>query len=131
MKNKQITFYVILFAIVLSSCGKQKSIQGNTPTSVSVKSEIQEIKDLKIGKKSIVEFELINTGDSPLLINDVKSSCGCTVPAWEKRPVESGKRTKIKVEIVPEHSGFFQKTVTVFSNAENSPVKLTVRGTVN
>jgi hypothetical protein len=61
---------------------------------------------------------------------DVKTSCGCTVPLWDKRPLASGETTTIKVEVKPETTGAFRKTITVYGNAENAPLQLAVMGEV-
>jgi hypothetical protein len=68
--------------------------------------------------------------DSPFTIMDVKTSCGCTVPLWEKRPLASGEKTTIKVEVKPDTPGSFRKTITVYGNAENAPLQLAVTGEV-
>ena len=77
-------------------------------------------------------FEFTNTGDAPLTIKDVKSTCGCTVPTWPKTPVMPGKSDKIEVKynMAP---GPIRKTITVESNAvnyANGVVPLKIKGTV-
>ena len=42
-------------------------------------------------------FEFTNTGDAPLLITNVRSSCGCTIPSFPKTPIAPGKSDKIEV----------------------------------
>lgn len=75
-------------------------------------------------------FEFKNTGSEPLLLTDVRSSCGCTVPEWPKEPVKPGKSEKITVKYNTRISGKFNKTITVYSNASNTPVTLKIHGTV-
>ncbi|MDV6168754.1 DUF1573 domain-containing protein [Flavobacterium sp. DG1-102-2] len=77
-------------------------------------------------------FEFTNTGDAPLIIKDVKSSCGCTVPSWTKDPVAPGKSGKIEVKY-NMNPGPIRKTITVQSNAVNHPdgvVALKLKGEV-
>ena len=82
-------------------------------------------------KPATYSFEFINTGDKPIIIHDVKTSCGCTTPHWTKRPVPPGAKGKITVEYQTLNSpGKFQKSIYVYSNAKNSPVKLTIKGEV-
>jgi len=76
------------------------------------------------------DFTFENTGDKPIVLTNVKSSCGCTVPQWSKKPVQPGETSKIKVVYNTTIPGKFSKTVTVYSNAGNSPVKLQVKGNV-
>ncbi|MFP9113260.1 DUF1573 domain-containing protein [Flavobacterium sp. RHBU_3] len=63
-------------------------------------------------------FEFKNTGDADLIITDVKSSCGCTVPSKPKDPIKPGQTGKIEVKY-NMHAGPIRKTITVQSNAVN------------
>ncbi len=63
-------------------------------------------------------FEFTNTGDAPLIIKNVKSTCGCTVPSWPKEPIAPGKSGKIEVKY-NMNPGPIRKTITVQSNAVN------------
>jgi hypothetical protein len=83
------------------------------------------------GANGKVDFNFTNKGAKPLVITDVKSSCGCTVPSWTKDPVAPGKTGTITIEYNTTLPGVFNKTVVVYSNASNSPVRLEVRGKVN
>lgn len=77
------------------------------------------------------EFEFTNTGDAPLIINNVTASCGCTTPEWTKSPILKGKSGKITVSFDPKNRpGPFSKTITVTSNAPDSPKKLYITGEV-
>lgn len=77
-------------------------------------------------------FEFKNTGDAPLIIKEVKSTCGCTVPSWPKDPIAPGKSGKIEVKY-NMGLGPIRKTITVQSNASNYPdgvVPLKLKGEV-
>ncbi|MES2812749.1 MAG: DUF1573 domain-containing protein [Bacteroidota bacterium] len=63
-------------------------------------------------------FEFTNTGDAPLIIKNVQSSCGCTVPSKPKDPILPGKKGKIEVKY-NMNPGPIRKTITVESNAVN------------
>lgn len=64
-------------------------------------------------------FEFTNTGNAPLIITDVKSSCGCTVPSKPSAPIMPGKSDKITVQYNMS-PGPISKTITVQSNAVNA-----------
>ena len=67
-------------------------------------------------------FEFTNTGDQPLIIMDVKPSCGCTNVDWPKAPVRPGEKGKISLGIKSnELHGVFHKEVYILSNAVNNP----------
>jgi hypothetical protein len=63
-------------------------------------------------------FEFKNTGDQPLIITNVQSTCGCTVPSKPKEPIAPGKIGKIEVKY-NMNPGPIRKTITVESNATN------------
>ncbi|MGL5787362.1 MAG: DUF1573 domain-containing protein [Bacteroidales bacterium] len=76
-------------------------------------------------------FTFTNNGKTPLVINQVIASCGCTTPEWTKSPVEPGKSGEIKVTFNPAgRPGTFVKTITVISNAEKNRTELRIRGDV-
>ena len=77
-------------------------------------------------------FEFTNTGDAPLIITNVLSTCGCTVPTKPEAPIMPGKTGKIEVKynMAP---GPIRKTITVESNAVNydsGRVALKIKGEV-
>jgi len=76
------------------------------------------------------EFVFKNTGKKALVLTNVKSSCGCTIPTWPRNPIDKKKKESIKVKYDTKRQGKFHKTITVYSNAINSPIKLTIRGEV-
>ncbi len=86
-----------------------------------------------LGYKKAMEygFEFSNPGKTPLVISDVKTSCGCTVASWTKEPVKPGKSGTIKVRYDAAFPGVFQKEITVFYNGFGSPVILKIKGEVN
>ncbi len=82
------------------------------------------------GRVSVV-FEFQNQGMSPLVLSNVRASCGCTTPTWTKEPVEPGQTGSITVTYNPNgRPGRFQKTVTITSNATEPTVKVYIKGEV-
>ncbi len=76
-------------------------------------------------------FTFRNEGMAPLVLSNVRASCGCTTPTWTKTPVEPGQTGDITVTYNPNgRPGRFQKTITVTSNASEPSVKLTIKGEV-
>jgi hypothetical protein len=76
------------------------------------------------------EFEFKNEGKEPLLLTRVRSSCGCTTPKWPKEPIKPGDKETIKVKYNTRIVGSFSKTIWVYSNSDNSPVTLRIKGKV-
>lgn len=76
-------------------------------------------------------FEFTNQGTAPILIKNVESSCGCTSPEWTKQPVLPGKKGFVKATFNPkDRPGYFDKTITVYSNARMPVVELKIKGIV-
>lgn len=82
------------------------------------------------GQPVTFDFVFTNTGKQPLLLSEPKSSCGCTVPSYPQQPIMPGQKQKISITFDAEKTGEFSKQVNVFSNAENSPVVIVVKGIV-
>jgi len=76
------------------------------------------------------EFEFTNSGKEPLILTNVKSSCGCTVPKWPRQPLLPGKSDVIKVKYATSRLGTINKSITVTSNASNNNVVLRIAGKV-
>lgn len=76
------------------------------------------------------EFVFKNTGKAELILTNVRSSCGCTVPEWPKEPIQPGKKGVIKVKYNTQRVGQINKSVTVESNAVNNRIILNIKGTV-
>ena len=74
-------------------------------------------------------FVLTNTGKGLLVIQDITTSCGCTKVEYSKEPVRPGATLEVKVIYEAEKAEHFNKTVTVYCNTKDSPLRLTVKGT--
>lgn len=79
-------------------------------------------------QKINAEFTLNNEGRIPLVIDDITTSCGCTTVGYSKEPVQPGKSLNLKVKYQAEHPEHFNKTITVYCNAEGSPFHLEISG---
>ncbi|MFN8341943.1 MAG: DUF1573 domain-containing protein [Cyclobacteriaceae bacterium] len=80
---------------------------------------------------AVHEFMFTNTTARAVRILSVQASCGCTTPAWTREPVEPGKTGFIKAAFDPRgRPGYFNKTLTVTSDASAAVITLVVKGTV-
>ena len=82
-------------------------------------------------KPATIEFVFKNPGMIPLVVTDVKSSCGCTVPDYPKEPISPGGEGKIVVTFDAKLSGYFNKTITVNTNTADGVSRLYIKGEVN
>jgi len=87
--------------------------------------------NVKAGSDGHRFFTVKNTGDKPLILSEVKPSCGCTTPEWSKDPILPGKSAQIKVGYNTGIKGPFNKLIEVYSNdpANNRSV-LYIKGNV-
>ncbi len=84
------------------------------------------------GELATKVFAFKNVGDAPIVISNVKASCGCTTPEWPKEPVMPGETGQIKaVYNSKNRPGAFFKTITITSNATEPNAMLKIKGTVN
>jgi len=76
------------------------------------------------------EFKFKNTGDEPIILSNVRSSCGCTVPSWPKDPILPGQGASIKVSYDTKRIGTISKQISVVSNATEPTLTLSIKGTI-
>lgn len=82
------------------------------------------------GGDGTYKFEFTNTGTEPLVLSNVRSSCGCTIPQWPKEPINAGETASILVKYNTTRQGPFNKSITVYSNASEQPIVLHIKGKV-
>lgn len=117
----------ILTLILAISCS---TALNNNEGSIGFKRISHDFGKIAFRKEAVCSFEFSNTGKSQLVIYDVKTSCGCTVPKWTKEPIRSGRTGKIDVLYDASFPGVFHKTIEVFYNGPGSPTKLEIEGEV-
>lgn len=86
--------------------------------------------EILVGSDGLYTFNFKNLGKEAIVINRVRSTCGCTVPDWPREPIEPGTEAEITVKYNTSQSGTFLKSLFVYSTAANSPVKLQIKGKV-
>jgi hypothetical protein len=92
--------------------------------SLSFSQDQIDYETIKKGSDGKQVFKFTNTGDKPLIILMVKSSCDCSVPSWTKTPVLPGKMGEIAVKYNTKNIGTFSKSIEVFSNDPKASRKL-------
>lgn len=97
-------------------------------TKVIFDSTIINVGSVKLGSERKGTFQIKNTGNNILIIHNINTSCGCTKVDFEKAPIKPNSQSKIKITIKPDEVGFFQKSITVYCNTQESPYKLTIKG---
>ena len=85
---------------------------------------------INVDDKAVFKFKLKNLNDKPLVIWHVSSSCGCTVPTWTEKPIKKDKQAIVKVKYDSSKTGVFEKSVFVYTNFHDKPIKLSIKGVV-
>jgi hypothetical protein len=76
-------------------------------------------------------FMITNDSDQPLILKKVKGSCGCTATSYPTEPVPAGSTAEIEATFNAKTPGAFRKTVSVFTNLQEEPFILVIKGTVD
>ncbi len=128
MKNSLLVLVMVFFA----SLSMQAQVVNPTTAQDSIVFEkmVHDYGTIVQGSDGNCEFKFVNKGKTPIILNDVRASCGCTTPEWTRTPVAPGEKGSIKVAYNTNNVGAFSKSVTVNSNAKNTPVVLVIKGVV-
>jgi len=128
-------FALILFMGLLAFSGNaqekvdDKKVDDNTPI-FKFESEVVNYGDIARNSDGIKVLKFTNVGKSPIIITNVKGSCGCTVPTSPKEPIMPGEEGGIEIKYATNRIGPFSKTVTITSNAVRSNIVIPVKGRV-
>jgi len=117
---------ILLFAVALNG----KAQTADSTLVIKFENTVHDYGTIEQGSDGTYEFKFTNEGKTPLILSNVRSSCGCTVPSWTKEPVAPGKEGAIKVVYNTNGVGNFNKSITVNSNASNAQVVLQIKGSV-
>lgn len=133
--NKKIKYKIMktfLFSAILliAVAFNGKAQTADSTLVINFESTVHDYGTIEQGSDGTYEFKFTNGGKTPLILSNVRSSCGCTVPSWTKEPVAPGKDGTIKVVYNTHNIGNFSKSVTVSSNAKNADVMLQIKGNV-
>ncbi len=126
---KRSLFLMIILCFALRGLYAQQA-QPDTQDSIKFESITYNYGTIQQGSDGECEFKFTNKGKSPIILSNVSASCGCTTPDWPKAPVKPNETGIIKVKYNTAIIGHFSKTITVYSNAVNSPVVLIITGEV-
>lgn len=128
---KKLLFIALTFigSTQLNAQDKEVNTNPNAPV-ISFESNVVDYGDIAKGSEGIKYFEFSNGGNEPLIISNVRSSCGCTVPEYPRTPIGPKQESKIKIKYNTNRVGPFRKTITIYSNVAGGAVIVTVKGRV-
>jgi len=128
------TLFLLLFAATVSMAQPAQNKTAEKGAKIEFISEEYNYGSIyaNSGHDGLAEFKFVNTGNEPLVLTNVKTSCGCTSPFWQKEPLNPGDTGKVVLKyanISQPHT--INKSATVQSNAINKPtVVIRISGTV-
>ena len=100
-----------------------------TADMLELKENIRNFGKIPQGRPATYTFEIVNTGSTPLRLDNVHASCGCTTPEWSRDPIAPGATAQIKVGYNAYAEGTFTKTVTIIYDTNRTKI-LTITGEV-
>lgn len=134
MKVLKLSFLMLMLSvstITFASSGDQfLELENWVKRLITWNSSSVDVGEIPKGVPYTVTFEFKNTYDEPVIITQVKASCGCTATEYSKNAIEPGKSGFVNAVYNAASEGTFSKTVTVTTSASDTPQKLTFKGTV-
>lgn len=125
--NKVLTAATFLVALFFGKATQLKAQVGK----IEFEKTVINFGNIKEGVDEVREFKFKNTGKKALQIKNAVASCGCVVPTWSKAPIISGQSAVVSIKYVSKNRpGSFTKTITITTDPDTEPVKLTIMGEV-
>lgn len=105
-------------------------VTGWAQAHISVSESVYDFGIIDRNKPVSKEIIITNSGKDPLVLNQVTTSCACTIASWTKAPIESGKTGVVKVTFDAKMMGRFYKYINIYSNAETRLTRIGLKGEV-
>ncbi len=129
MKKFFIFLNVLFFAFAANAQTSVLVKPAIAADAISLKETEYNFGKIPQGKPVTHVFEFINTGTTPLVLDNVQASCGCTTPEWSKDAVAAGATAKITVGFNAMNDGPFTKFITITYNGTQNK-QVTIKGEV-
>lgn len=124
--NKYVVVTLLLSCLACSS----PTCKNKSNTSILFKEKLHDFGKLITGEPAAYQFKFTNSGKTPIILCDVKPSCGCTVAKWTRSPVKPGDSGFIEINFNAAFAEVFTKDIKVHYNGVDSPVTLSIQGEV-
>ena len=141
------TLYLLAISFVFTSCGddpfskvksenvEQATVRDNAPSKFPVMTFDKTVHDfgtIQDGSPQETVFNYTNTGDAPLVISEIKSTCGCTVPQdWSRAPLLPGESSMFTVKFNGKGVNKTSKTVTISANTKSGKETVKISAFIN
>ena len=144
MKN---ILYLIVFSLLFTGCGDdpfskvktenvEKARERDNSTAIFPVMEFDKTNHdfgiIQDGTPQETVFSYTNTGDAPLVISEIKSTCGCTVPQdWSRAPLLPGESSQFTVKFNGKGMNKTSKTVTIKANTQRGTESVRISAFIN
>lgn len=129
--RKLISTTLVLAAISVGVFAQEQTPANPNAPKFEFKDTQHNFGKVEEGTRASHDFVFTNTGKEPLILTNVKASCGCTTPSWPREPILPGKTGTIKVVYNSKgRPGKFNKSITISSNASEPMKVVYIRGEV-
>jgi hypothetical protein len=124
----KINFFILVFCGIIATTYAQSDDGGVVlGPQITFLEETHDFGDITQGDKVEYVFEFENTGNEPLILSNVLTTCGCTATNWPRDPIAPGKKSEMAVQFNSTGKmGRQNKVVTVLSNATNAQTKVRI-----
>lgn len=128
--GKTTLFTFLLFAFISSFGYSQEQASNNTIGIFNFEEETIDYGIVQQNDNGLRTFKFTNKGSAPIVISNVKTTCGCTVPYYSKTPILPGESSMINIKYATNRIGKFSKSITIISNASEPQKRLKIKGNV-
>lgn len=119
-----VSIFIVQFSLAQDDKVFEESVNG---PKIVFKESSFDFGDINQGDVVEHVFDFENTGNEPLILSDVKTTCGCTAPSWPRQPIGPGESGKITVKFNSRGKvGMQNKIITVLSNAVNQRERIKI-----
>ncbi|MDC1321444.1 DUF1573 domain-containing protein [Flavobacteriaceae bacterium] len=148
LKSSAISFFAaITITFLLNSCGNdpfskvetknvevasQRDAVATNFAEMTFDKTSHDFGTINDGQAQETMFSYTNTGDTPLVVTDIKSTCGCTVPqGWSRQPLSPGESSQFTVKFNGKGANKVSKTVTVTANTKKGRETVRISAFIN
>jgi uncharacterized membrane protein len=148
LKSSAISFFVAFtIAFLFTSCGNdpfskvetknvevasQRDAVATNFAEMTFDKTSHDFGTINDGQAQETMFSYTNTGDTPLVVTDIKSTCGCTVPqGWSRQPLSPGESSQFTVKFNGKGANKVSKTVTVTANTKKGRETVRISAFIN
>ena len=130
MKSLNLTLLITFLSFLSTSSFAQNNTENDLAGIFQFEEETIDYGTIHQNDNGIRVFKFTNSGNAPIVISKIKTSCGCTVPTYSSEPILPGESGTIEVKYTTNRVGKFSKSLTIHSNAQNQLKRIQIKGNV-